>query len=144
MRQIVATALALTVGAGVAIGFVQAQEPVTMAGTAKDEGKKPFPDYAVRAREVEAGQILGTTQLDELGTFRLTNLKATRFVIELTSKDGKVICTEGPFDMTKSALRSDIVFDCDKIPAAWRLLGAAAAAGIPARTATGSPASPSR
>jgi hypothetical protein len=90
------------------------------------------------------GQIVSTTPLDEHGNFTMTHLKATMYIIELTSKEGKVICTEGPFDMTKRTLQDDIVIDCDKVPAAWWLLGAAAAAGVTAGTATGSPASPAR
>jgi hypothetical protein len=143
MRRIAATALVLTISGDAApLGLAGAQASITMAGTARDEAKKPFPDYAARAREVEAGQIVSTTPLDENGNFTMTSLKATKYVIELTNKDGKVVCTEGPFDMTKSALKNDVVIDCDKVPAAWWLLGAAAAAGITAGTATGSPASP--
>src|SRR5262245_4189535 len=103
MRQIVATALVIVVsGAAAPIGQLQAQSAVSMAGTAKDEAKKPFPDYSARAREVEMGQIVNTTPLDEKGNFSMTGLKPTKYVIELTNKDGKVICTEGTFDMTKS------------------------------------------
>ena len=142
MRQIVAAALAVVVSGAAAPISLSAQATVTMSGTAKDEAKKPFPDYSARAREVEKGQIVNTTPLDELGNFSMTGLPSTKYVIELTNKDGKVICTEGPFDMTKTGLKNNVVIDCDKVPVAWWLLGAAAAAGVTAGTATGSPASP--
>ena len=43
-----------------------------------------------------------------------------------------MVCTEGPFDLTQQMIKNDVVIDCGKVPAAWWLLGAAAAAGITA------------
>lgn len=123
----------------------QTTQSTTLAGTAKDEAKKPFTEYTVRARDVNAGTIGGSTPLDVQGNFSLVGLTTQRYVVELLNKDGKVVCTEGPFDLRQQAIKSDVVVDCGGIPAAWWLVGAAAAAGITAGIiATGGTASPSR
>ena len=107
-------------------------QSTTLAGTAKDEAKKPYSEYTVRARDVKAGTIGGSTPLDAQGAFSLIGLTTQNYLVELLNKDGKVVCTEGPFDMSKQAIKSDVVVDCGGIPAAWWLVGAAAAAGITA------------
>ena len=121
-------------------------QSTTLAGTAKDEAKKPFTEYTVRARDVKAGTIGGSTPLDVQGNFSLIGLTTQNYLVELLNKDGKVVCTEGPFDMSKQAVKSDVVISCGGIPAAWWLVGAAAAAGITAGiiAAGGPTASPSR
>ena len=108
------------------------QQTATIAGTAKDEAKKPFVDFTVRARKVADGQVAGTTPLNTEGNFSLPDLSSDRYLVELLNKNGKVVCTEGPFDLTAQMLKNDVVIDCGKVPAAWWLLGAAAAAGITA------------
>ena len=124
----------------------QYAQSTTLAGTAKDEAKKPYTEYTVRARDVKAGTIGGSTPLDVYGSFSLIGLTTQNYLVELLNKDGKVVCTEGPFDMSKQAVKSDVVISCGGIPAAWWLVGAAAAAGITAGiiAAGGPTASPSR
>ena len=127
-----------------ATALVAAQQTATIAGTAKDEAKKPYTDYTVRARDVATGMIAGNVPLNQDANFSLPDLSSAKYVVELVehknNKD-KVVCTEGPFDLTQTMLKNDVVIDCDKVPAAWWLLGAAAAAGITAGivAANGSP-----
>src|SRR5204863_10069047 len=103
-----------------------------LAGTAKDEAKQPFTDYTVRARDVNAGTQTPAQALDAQGNFALTGLTTANYLVELLNKKGKVVCTEGPFDLSKQAIKSDVVIDCNEVPASWWLIGAAAAAGITA------------
>ena len=66
-------------------------------------------------------------------------------MVELLNKDGKVVCTEGPFNMTQQPVKDDVKISCgNKVPTAWWLLGAAAAAGITAGVVAGGsdPAAP--
>lgn len=131
--------VAVAVATALASTSLMAQS-VTINGTAKDEAKKPFTDFTVRARDINQGQIAGTSPLDSEGAFTLPNLASGKYAVELVNKDGKVVCTEGPFDMTTEAQRSGVVIDCNKVPAAWWIVGAAAAAGITAGVVTtGSP-----
>jgi hypothetical protein len=137
--MLVAAGLA-AVMAGAPILAQQGTPTVTLSGIAKKEAKKPYvdkntnvPNYTTRARNVQSGEIAGTTgNTDPDANFTLTNLPPANYVVELLNKDGKVICTEGPFDMTKQFLKNDIDISCNKVPAAWWLLGVAAAAGITA------------
>lgn len=123
-----------------------------LSGHARAETKQPYSDYSVRARSVADGTIQSTVVLDAQGNFRLEGLTAGKFVLELTrAGQNKVICSEGPFDVEPVAAsdgpfgRDNIAVACGKVPVAWLLLGAAAAAGITAGVvAGGDPASPSQ
>jgi hypothetical protein len=143
-NRIVAIALAFTVASAAVPTALFAQQSTSLAGTAKDEAKKPFTDYSVRARDVKAGTQTPGVPLDAQGNFSLTGLATENYLVELLNKDGKVVCTEGPFDLSKQAIKSDVIVDCGKVPAAWWLVGAAAAAGITAGIVAAGPASPSR
>ncbi|MGE0451324.1 MAG: hypothetical protein AB7Q29_17255 [Vicinamibacterales bacterium] len=142
-HPIVAIALAFALAASTVPALV-AQQSTSLAGTAKDEAKDPYTDYTVRARDVNTGAIGASEALDTQGNFSLTNLSTLNYVVELLNKDGKVVCAEGPFDMSKDPLKLDVVVDCGKVPAAWWLVGAAAAAGITAGVIALDDASPSR
>jgi hypothetical protein len=141
----IAVAFALASGAAQTALLAAGQQTATIAGTAKDEAKKPYTNYSVRARDVSTGQIAGNVPLNQEGNFSLPDLSSSRYLVELVrhqnNNQDKVVCTEGPFDLSQQMLKNDVVIDCGKVPAAWWLLGAAAAAGITAGvvTATGSP-----
>jgi hypothetical protein len=143
-KQIVAFALAFTLASTSAPTMLFAQQSTTLAGTAKDEAKKPYTDYTVRARDVKSGTQTPGVALDGQGNFSLTSLSTENYLVELVNKNGKVVCTEGPFDLSKQAIKSDVIVDCGKVPAAWWLVGAAAAAGVTAGIVAGDDASPSR
>ena len=132
MKQIVATALAAAIAA-VPILAQQAPPSVSLTGKAKKEAKKPYTDFTTRARNVQTGEIAGTaTNADPDANFSITGLPPANYVLELLNKDGKVVCTEGPYDMTQQFTKNDIDISCNKVPVAWWLLGVAAAAGITA------------
>lgn len=142
-HRIAAVAVAVALVTGSAHVAIYAQN-TTIAGTAKDEAKKPYPESSVRARNVD-GSIAGMAiPLDQEGNFSLGNLPSAKYLVELLNKKGDVVCTEGPFDMTQQPSKTDVVIDCNKVPAAWWLLGAAAAAGITAGIVAGGPASPAQ
>jgi hypothetical protein len=131
----IAAAFALASGAAQTALLAAGQQTATIAGTAKDEAKQPYSDYTVRARDVSTGMIAGNVPLTTNATFTLPDLSSSRYLVELVehkNNQDKVICTEGPFDLTQQMLKNDVVIDCGKVPAAWWLLGAAAAAGITA------------
>jgi len=137
-NRFVAIALAATLASSAVPASVFAQQSTTLAGTAKDEAKKPYTNYSVRARDVAAGTQSPAQPLDASGNFSLTGLTSANYLIELLNKGGKVVCTQGPFDLTQNPVKSDVVIDCNnkKVPAVVWLLGAAAAAGITAAVVT--------
>ena len=145
-HRIVAIAVAFALASGTAQTALLAagQQTATIAGTAKDEAKKPYTDNTVRARDTAQGTVAATTPLNAEGNFSLPNLSSAKYAVELVNKNGKVVCTEGPFDLSQQLLKNDVVIDCGKVPAAWWLLGAAAAAGITAGIVAAGPASPAQ
>lgn len=140
IRRTLATGLAVAmVLAALPIGAIAGQQQtVTLAGTGKKEAKKPYTEFSTRARNSQTGDIAGTTPLDVDGNFSLGNLPPATYVVELLNKDSKVVCTEGPYNLTTVTAKNDIDISCNKVPAAWWLLGAAAAAGITAGIVTAS------
>ena len=142
IRQLLTMGLiaAFTSGMASATSAAGAQATASVRGTAKKEAKKPYGDYSVRARNVQQGQIGGTTQLDSDGNFSLANLAPAQYAVELLNRDGKVVCTEGPFNLTQQLTKDSVNISCNKVPAAWWLIGAAAAAGITAGVLTASSA----
>jgi hypothetical protein len=144
-----------TVAFGLAMAFATGMimQPALMAGgpqgagaisgSADKQAKKPYADYTVRARNVQMGNIGASTPLDSEGKFALANIDPANYLVELLDKKGKVVCTEGPFDLSKSPVKGNVVVDCGN-PAAWWLLAAASAAGITAGVVNNGPASPAR
>ena len=137
--------LALALGAAQTRLLAQGGQSGQISGTAKDEAKKPYTENSVRLRDIKQGQLTATTPLDAEGAFRLENLAPASYLVELLDKKGKVICSEGPFDLTQQRIKSGVIVDCGHIAGAYWLLAAGAAAGVTAGVvaATGN-ASPSR
>lgn len=144
IRQTVAFGLAVAFAGGMILQPVlRAQDPGSIAGTAKKEARKPFTDYTVRARNVAQGSIAATVKLDTEGNFTMSGINPANYLVELLDAKGKVVCTEGPFDLSKQPSKTGVNIECGK-PAAWWLLAAAGAAGITAGVVSGDPASGSR
>lgn len=95
IRQIVAVGLvAMMAGGTLPVSLAAAQnQTASVSGTAKNEAKRPYTDYTVRARNVQQGQIGGSVPLDANANFSLTNLPPAIYSIELVNRDGKVVCT---------------------------------------------------
>jgi hypothetical protein len=143
-RQIVAVTLAFTMSSLAIQTSVWAggQTNGSLSGTAKDEAKKPYSDYTVRARDTQQGTIVSSTPLDTSAKFALGSLQPARYLVELVDKNGKVVCTEGPFNLTQqNPIKDNVDINCHHVPAAWWLLGAAAAAGVTAGVVASGPAS---
>jgi hypothetical protein len=137
IRQLLTVGLLAAFTSSMAAG---AQQTATVSGTAKKEAKKPYTDYSVRARNVQQGQIGGASPLDSDGNFSLANLPPAQYAVELLKRQGKVVCTEGPYNLTQQLTKDGVNISCNKVPAAWWLVGAAAAAGITAGVLTASSA----
>jgi hypothetical protein len=154
MRTITA-GLALAIVGGVLLAPVGAagrRQDGIISGSAIAEvkGKEPYTQYIVRARDVAANTIVQTTTLDAQAKYALNGLAAGAFIVELvrdaaaSGQGGKVICTEGPFNLRQAAqgaadamMINNADIKCNNPAAAWWLLGAAAAAGVTAGIAAG-------
>jgi hypothetical protein len=145
MRMTMQAAVAMTVSVAFASTTLFAQTG-QISGTAKDEAKKPYTDFSVRARDAKSLQIAGTTTLDTEGAFTLPSLTPAKYSLELVNKDGKVVCTEDADISAQGQYnQGGVVIDCNKVPVVWWILGGAAAAGITAGVVTADdPASPAQ
>ena len=118
------------------------QQPATngsIGGKATDEAKAPYTDYAVQLRDVSTGQVTQTKALGAQGEFTFTGVTLAKpYLVELFhQKERRVVCTEGPFTLTATAVnKGDVSISCGKAPAAlWLLLaGAGAAAAVAVAT----------
>jgi hypothetical protein len=113
------------------------QQTGVLGGKATDKAKAPYSNYSVRLRNVKSPAIIKSVPLDAQGTFSLTSLPlAENYLVELFStKDNKVVCTEGPFNLSASMMtKTDINIDCGKNPTAWLIAAGAGAAVIAATT----------
>ena len=138
--------LALALVGSLALGPLQAagqtSGPGLISGTAKHKAKNPYRDYTVRTRDVASGTIAATSVLDGSANFSVPSLALANYLVELVDKNGKVICTEGPYNLTQAvAQKTDVNIDCGVPPTTWLLVAGAAAAGVTAGVASGSPAS---
>lgn len=63
-----------------------------ISGTATLEGK-PIPNTTVRLRNIDTGQLVGTTTSNTAGEFSFTGLPEGNFVVETVSANGTVLGT---------------------------------------------------
>jgi hypothetical protein len=148
--------LALAIVGGVLLAPLSAagrRQNGLISGSAIAEVKKDdrgtYARYIVRARDVATNNIVQTTTLDANALYALNGLAAGSFIVELVrdaaagGQGGKIVCQEGPFNLREQAgqaAESMMIRDADikcNNPAAWWLLGAAAAAGITAGIVAG-------
>ena len=142
-RAALAVALVGSLALGPLHAAGQSSAPGLISGTAKHKAKDPYRDYTVRSRDVANGTIAATSVLDGSANFSLPNLALANYLVELVNKNGKVICTEGPYNLTQAvAQKTDVNIDCGVPPTAWLLVAGAAAAGVTAGVVSGSSASP--
>lgn len=144
IRKLIALSLALALAIMAVPHVFAAQSAARIGGTAKDEAKKPYEDYQVRARVADGKDIVATVGLDQRAGFELTSLNPGKYIVELyNTRERKVVCTEGPFNITTpETLLQNVEIDCGRVPVAWLLL--AAAAGVTTGIVTRGDASPSR
>jgi hypothetical protein len=143
LRAGLAVALVGSLALGPVHAAGQGSGPGLLSGTAKHKAKQPYTDYTVRARDVAHGTIAATIVLDTAASFSLPNLALANYLVELVDKGGKVVCTEGPFNLTQAAAqKTNVNIDCGVPPAAWLLVAGAAAAGITAGVVTGGDTAP--
>ena len=125
--------------------------PVRLGGGGWSPGARAQPREQAprpRARSDGARSVRDPARrnpLDPQGHFALNGIDPSNYLVELLDSKGKVVCTEGPFDLTKLPQNSKpgVNIQCGN-PAAWWLLAAAGAAGITAGVVVNDPVSPAR
>jgi hypothetical protein len=111
----------------VAASAVAAQDLGSIAGTATDANKVVMNGVKVQLRNVDTGQLAGTTQSGADGAFSFTGLNPGNFVIEIVDEAGNVIGVSSSMAVTAGGVISGITVAAS---AAGALAGAAAPGGL--------------
>ncbi len=132
-RRVLAAVTALSMAVAAAPMMAQ-QTAGVLGGKATDEAREPYTDYSVQLRNPANGQVVATQPLTPQGLFSFNDVALNqKMLIELVNlKRNKIVCTEGPFQLTSPALtnKTDVNIDCGQPPAAlWLLVAGAGAAG---------------
>jgi hypothetical protein len=131
-KRLTAATLALVIAAG--SSPILAQQAIgAVAGKATDEAKKPYTDYVVQLRDVQNGLVASTLPLDLEGKFSFGYVAVPgSYLVELIQvKNKKIVCTEGPYNLTQAVpIRPDVNISCGVSPALWLLAAGAATAII--------------
>jgi hypothetical protein len=103
-----------------------------IAGTAVVEGN-PLANVSVRLRNVDTGQLVGSTTTNAQGQFNFANLPAGNFVVETVGPNGAILGTSATVALTPGAMVAGAV-------TVSTTAAAAAAAGIGGAAAGGAAA----
>ena len=145
-RQVAAVAVAIALSTGMTLQPLGARQGSgSISGIAKD-AKKPYPQWSVRGQIVDGqgqGNLTQAVPLDAQAKFNLAGIDLAKYQVQLLNKNGKVVCTEGPFDLTQKPDRPGVVIDCGN-PYGLVLLGVAGAAGLTAGVVAAGPSRASR
>jgi hypothetical protein len=96
MRRIVALVLALTFAFHTASTFAvaaAAQGTATLSGTARSSSGQPIDNWIAQLRNVQTGQLVGSTKCDAAGAYVFTELNPANYVVEIVNAQGVVVGT---------------------------------------------------
>ena len=135
MRRIAATALAasmmLSAPLAAAVRAPRQQNTASVSGTAKAANGQAMPNTTVQLRDVNTGQLAGTTTSSANGAFTFTSLAGGTYAIEVLSATGQIIGTSGAVTVATGAAVTGVTVGASAA-AAGAAGGAAAAAGAAA------------
>jgi hypothetical protein len=157
MRRLVVLVLALSFALHTTTAFVlaaAAQGTARLSGTARSSNGQPIPNDTAQLRNVETGQLGGSTACDSSGGFLFTGLNPGNYVVEIVNGQGAIIGTSavaalaagGSVTMAVTAATAAAVAVGGGISLATIVTALAAAAGVATATvlATRPQASPSQ
>jgi hypothetical protein len=143
MRRIVVLVLALTFALHTASPFafaaeVAAQGTATLTGTARSSSGQPIVNGSAQLRNVQTGQLVGSTTCDSAGEFTFTGLNPGNYVVEIVNAQGVVVGTgavapvAAGATVTMSVTAASAAAETGGISTAMIVTTLAAAAGVAA------------
>jgi len=145
MKKLIASVLALAlVIAATPINLIAAgrlaQNAGQISGNAVIEGK-PMGNVTVRLRNVDTGQLVGSTTTNAQGAFLFSGLPAGNFVVETVSPNGTILGTSATVSLVAGAMIAGAVtVSTTAAAAAAAGIGAGGAAAAGGATAGGAAA----
>jgi hypothetical protein len=109
MKKLLASALCVALSMTlapinlIAAGRVIAQTNGAISGIASVDGK-PLADVTVRLRNVDTGQLVGTTTANAQGSFSFAGLGPGNFVVETVAANGTILGTSTAIALTTAAM----------------------------------------
>jgi hypothetical protein len=85
------TGLPVSVAAASGPAARRAQQPGTLQGVAQAADKAPLPNYTVRVRNVQTGDLAGSTTTNEAGEFSFAGLTPASYVVEIVDAAGQIV-----------------------------------------------------
>lgn len=106
----------------------QAQGTGAIQGTAQSSAGQTLPNFTVQLRNVQTGQLAGSTTSNAAGSFSFTGLNPANYVIEVVNQAGAIVGTSSAVTVTAGATVT-VTVTASAVGAAAGAGAAAAAAG---------------
>lgn len=126
------------VAAFLAFVMVAAFQPLAVAGLVQNNGEisgtavvegKPLAKVTVRLRNVDTGQLVGTTTTNNAGEYRFTGLPGGNYVVETVAPNGTLLGTSAAIALTAGTMvATGVTVTTSAAAAAAAGVGAGAAA----------------
>jgi hypothetical protein len=101
VQQAVATGLVVLMGANA--GVLAQQGTGSMNGVAQGADKAPLRNYTVQVRNVQTGQLAGSTTSSQTGQFVFSSLQPGSYAVEIVDAAGKVVGLSSSVTVTAGA-----------------------------------------
>lgn len=106
-------------------------------GTAQNAGGQTLPNFTVQLRNLQTGQLAGTTTSNVAGSFSFTGLNPANYVVEVVNQAGVVVGTSTSIAVTAGAtITVTVSATAASAIAGTAAAGAAAAGGAAAGIST--------
>ena len=115
--------------------IARAQATGAIQGTATSSTGQTLPNYTVQLRNLQTGQLAGSTTSNAAGSFSFTGLNPANYVVEVVNQAGTIVGSSSAVAVTAGATVTVTV--STTAAAAIAGAGGAAAAGGGAATAAG-------
>jgi len=104
LLQVVPLAAAPPAKPGALAGGAQAPAPSgIITGTAQGSTGQVLPNYTVQVRNLQTGQLVGTTTSDAAGNFSFAGLTPANYVVEVVNQAGVIVGTSAPIAVVAGA-----------------------------------------
>lgn len=144
MKKLLASLLCVTLILAMPQSSLGALQTGQIAGKATVDGR-PLANVTVRLRNVDTGQLVGTTTANAQGDFSFSSLGAGNFIVETVGFDGNVLGTStvvGLSVATMVAINVIVNTTTTALAAAGGAIGAVGAVGAAAGAAVAAAAAP--
>jgi hypothetical protein len=91
------------------VSLLAAQAPAapgSITGTARSSNGQTLPNYTVRLRNLQTGELASTTTSNVVGSFSFTGLSPASYVVEVVNASGAIIGSSAPIVVTAGAAAS--------------------------------------